>query len=292
MDVPPLDPVAALSALLGSLRDGSTAQPSYATAAHALSLVEELAAHLRTLTRTASCGAEPAATAVSIIPACDSQQTTSESDSDNYASSHSKSRPSARSRARMRRQQQQQQQAQQAQAQPQPQHETQTEPWQQQWQQWQWQWREHRPCLPLPGVIEAQEHHFRQSLWNGQWLVVPVAPPLTTGISAPGTPELVVLEAPVPQPKPEDFRHAMWSGEWRMVPLSYSQGQPLPPQYGVAANGAMDPALGVPATERARYLPFRLRVQRCMRVYRWQRMQRIWTEWMRSSGTQADSSLA
>ena len=149
---------------------------------------------------------------------------------------------------------------------------------------------------------EAQEQHFRQSLWNGEWLVVPVPPPLTTVMPAPmaGSPEsgvpaaagAVVLEAPVPRaaPEAEDFRQAMWNGEWRMVPMSYSQPPPLPAHYVAAAEGVADPPSGVPDTERARYLPFRLRVQRCMRVYRWQRMQRVWTEWMRASGSQAGSS--
>ena len=292
------DPVAVLSSLLGHLRDGKAAAPSSTTAAAALALCEELSNHLRALTISPSAG--PLSTA------CDSQCTTSESDSETSSKSVSKSRPSARSRARLRRQQQQQQQqqpdslgrfvAQQQQQPPPPRHahdpamqQAQHDEWQQ-WQQWQWQWREHQqlPSQPLPGVLEQQEQHFRSSLWNGQWLVMPVAPPHASmsappshvampavaaggggpvgGYAMQAPPHVMIRNGRHEMVIADDatFRQVMWTGGWHVVPRASLVG----------AHGA----------------DIKTRVQRCMKVHRWERMQRVWTEWMRGIEEEAQAA--
>ena len=58
------------------------------------------------------------------------------------------------------------------------------------------------------------------------------------------------------------FQQGMFSGGWQAVPAT-----------NMAATGTSAPT------------PFKERAQRCMKVYRWQRMQNVWTEWMRDAGS-------
>ena len=260
----PRDPVAVLSTLLGQLRDGKTSVSS-SSAVTALALCEDISDQLRALIMPPA--AAPLATA------CDSQCTTSESDSDSTVKGPSKNRPSARSRARLRRNQQQAQYSE-------------SQRHYDEWQQWQSQWRESQPMSqPLPGVIEQQEQHFRSSLWSGGWVVVPVAPIVPPGAGGPiaGATPIVTqsteamaenianrgaLVGHAPSMQVADvsdaiaFQQGMFSGGWQAVPAT-----------NMAATGTSAPT------------PFKERAQRCMKVYRWQRMQNVWTEWMRDAGS-------
>ena len=267
------DPVEVLSSLLSDLRDGKLAAPSRTIATAALALCDELSNHLRTLTLS------PSASLLST--ACVLQCTSSESDSETPSKGTSKSRPSARSRARLRRQQQQLLLLQQPQHDPaqQAQH---VEWQQQQWQQWQWQWREHQqlPRQPLPGVLEQQEQHFRSSLWNGQWLVMPVAPPHATtpsshvamaavaasgGGPAGGYPMQLSTHGMVVTDD-TTLRQATWTGGGGVMPRAI--------RASMAATHGVD---------------LKTRVQRCMKVHRWERMQRVWTDWMRLSSSREET---
>ena len=299
----PLDPAAVLGTLLDELRNKRNVAPSGASLTVAIALCDELAAHLRSLT--------PA----EVISACDSTCTTSESDSE--APSHSKSRPSAKTRARFRRHQQQQQLQQQQQQQqqelelhqePQPQ----WQQWQQQWQEQQQQWQEqHTPGTPLPGLLEQQQQQFRQSLWNGGWLMAPMAPigPMVAPMAQPNAGVGVVVvdgrgdgrgggrgggrgrhriaeqheEYCQPVGSAQTFTRAMWSGGWQMVPLAQVQEAPELPQQARSADGG-----GAMHTEGEAGGGLKQRVLRCMKVRRWQRCQAVWTEWMRAGDSAAE----
>ena len=276
-----VDPAAVLRGLLTDLREAKPQNLSGKTITDALALCEQLSHLLLTLDNE---GLAPGR-AQELTSACDSHNATSESSDSEAVTSQSSShnRPSARTRARLRRQRQRQQQQQ-------LQSEGENDEHQQgQWPEWPTQgWQMYTPGQPLPMVHEQQEQRFLNTLWSGGWHMVPVAPlpqqsphvatPYPTQRSShrraaggqrtrePSVGAVLVSDE-------SSFRQAMWSGCWHMVPLST-----VPPQVGV---------------DESRTTGFRERVIRCMKAHRWQRLQRVWTEWMRSqpaSGTEMKSA--
>ena len=286
-----IDPAVILGELLEKLRDPAVAPPSDAAAEAAIELCGQLAAHLRMslnspglvmMQVTAADGpaaeAEPnagAGTCCAPAAACtcaaseagtDSACVTSESDSD-HTSTHSRSRPSARARARLLRRRQEQGQQEQEQEQHGQQQLLQgasTGPADLQWQQWQWQWQgigthTHAPGQPLPRLQEhqvQQEEHFRSSLWNGGWVMAPVAlaAPMAVPMAAPMAPSppyhpydprrpAATSSAQQPQrlrhardqpprvrapPSEAAFQQQLWSGGWQMVPLQEEPSSETP----------------------------------------------------------------
>jgi hypothetical protein len=278
-EVPP-DPTTVLSALLDSVRSPRARKLERGSLERALGLCDELKTHLSGMLDgvvTAYSGVAEAVTgaqrATELTAACDSQVTSESevtSESDTPTSTKPRSRPNAKTRARhLRRQQEwqwrqwQDQQGQQAQ-QAQQNHQAQ-------------QGQRHATASgspPLPGVLEQQEQCFRESLWNGVWVVAPVVPAPETaaphvaspppgsasGDSVASAPRARVSGgAPVRVPPAlghATFRAGMWGGSWQMVTAQ------------------------VEPSEAGRLL-FQRRVQRCLKVHRWMRMQRVWTDWMR-----------
>ena len=295
-----IDPAVILGELLEKLRDPAVAPPSDAAAEAAIELCGQLAAHLRMMSLKPSPGlvmmqvtaadgpaaeAEPnagAGTCCATAAACtcaaseagtDSACVTSESDSD-HTSTLSRSRPSARARARLLRRRQEQGQQEQEQEQHGQQQLLQgasTGPADLQWQQWQWQWQgigthTHAPGQPLPRLQEhqvQQEEHFRSSLWNGGWvmapvaLAVPMAVPMAAPMASPSPPyhpydprrPAATSSAQQPQrlrhardkpprvrapPSEAAFQQQLWSGGWQMVPL---QEEPSSETPGRAQSG-------------------------------------------------------
>jgi hypothetical protein len=216
----------------------------------------------------------------------DSACATSESDSD-HMSTHSRSRPSARARARLLRRQQEQRQ--QVQDEEQEGHEHlqggSAGHADLQWQQWQWQWQAmgtHAPGQPLPFLHEyqeQQEEHFRSSLWNGGWVMAPIAlaAPIVASRSPPPPQHTYDPRRPsAASTQPRRLRHArdqpprvrappseatfqqqLWSGGWQMVPLQEEQPSsatspqpsqpPLEEEQGAQGKQVNQRAQGVPA---------------------------------------------
>jgi hypothetical protein len=326
------DPVAVLNALLHDIRDATPAKPSNATIEAALQLCTELTAHLHSLR---GCEAAPNTDSSARSPLtitmpvacesqCTSQCTTSESDSESHA--RSKNRPNSRARARARRaqlsQEQQQEEeeevvvgytearqqrrvAMQPELQPELHPSDTSVPW---------MW--HAPNQQLPGLMEQQEQHFRESLWGGGWLMVPVPPQQPVPNGGFQTPPFQEQHAaicdsgtqasayPASSHDAGHFCQTMWNGAWHMMPLGCASsgqaecaGESL--VAGTSEEGATGPVsyehpcgtfLEMPQStppcaplDAARDAPptFKKRVARCMKAHRWFRMQRVWTEWMR-----------
>ena len=378
----PLSPTLTQSSMLAQLQ--ALAQDAAAAAALtpeersealiSIDRLKELVSSTAKESPVASSCAAPSATGDE--QTTESQCTTSESESDGAATTtHSRSRPSAKARARLRRQLQAQQQQQQQELgvlaaaaaegvlnNGPPQH--------QQWHAWsphpqtRWQpgglrYGQENRHQPLPGLLEQQEQHFRESLWDGRWVVAPVLMPMppqptshpmsqyndNTGSNTNGnntnTAQPPRNAALAPARDEETFCLGMWAGSWQMVeypnqppppPNGRPNGHgtppppppPQPPQQQPNGHVSHDEASG----EEETGLPgcccgssephhaninttggnydkssgkmmmiglsgagntsctattgvMRERVRRCLRVYRWQRMQGVWTEWMR-----------
>ena len=259
------DPVAVLQSLLDHMRSAECTLSNSAAAA-SLNLCEEMSQHLRSILGSSN---------TQLVNACDSQcTTTSDSDSSHYTGS-SKARPNSRTRARWRRHKQEQDEAA-AEADA----AAEAAAWHHmQWQQWQWQWGEHmkrRTAMPPPGAIEQrmQEQQFRSSLWTGEWQLAP-----------PMSPQ----QADAAQLDESRFRQAMWNGNWQMIQANrprqaqalaqVSEEPTCTPTKSPASASSAAPAADAAAADGQN--SFRKRVQRCMKKWRWQHMQEVWTEWMR-----------
>ena len=253
-------PAALLSALLERMRHNPDIQTPEAAARAALAVSEELSKHFRKIIGD---------NISHDLSGTDGTALTSSSDSE--ANTQSKNRPNAKTRARFRRKLLRQQQQQQI-------YQEGPDPWNYAQEGW------HQPVVaPLPDLMEQQEQHFRESLWSGGWIMVPVLP--TCSPTEPSTEHSAgqllgqaacSVQSSSRHARPNtvraamvrdeaQFRHAMWRGGWQMVPIADA----LPENRSDSID------------VRSATTQFQLRVNRCLKVHRWRRMQRVWTDWMR-----------
>uniref|UniRef100_A0A7S3BCI2 Uncharacterized protein n=1 Tax=Haptolina ericina TaxID=156174 RepID=A0A7S3BCI2_9EUKA len=291
------NPAIMLSVLLDSLNDPAASKPSRATTEAALLLCEELTNRLRSLLdpdissrqsvgkgssggqpEADLRGHEPGSSSSTEIEAVESSETSGSSallaPADPVARTKARqgpSRPSARQRRKQSRQAMQAMQAHQTQAQ--------------------------HTQLAIQedhfSLLEQQQFEFEQAMWRGGWQMMPRAPTVYPAVAPPRA----------------EFQQYMWNCGWQMVPITPGRITPvtvrnlapgpadstaglatLQPEAadvdGAAQNAAASNAEQVDLSAQSAPVPEQLdlslreRFRRCLKVYRWQRMQSVWTKWM------------
>ena len=284
--------VSSLRAILSDLRDGK-GKPSRAEVAESLTLCYDIVKQLRSMTD----GGAGQRKATELTSACDSLTSGSDSEA---GSSSAKARPSAKARARLRRQFQQQ------------------------------QWQE-QPPLPGV-FEQQEQHFRESLWAGQWVVAPVVASPPKQSQQRPPPPSqpepprartTTAAERIARITHARDasaFREGMWTGGWQRVAIGEASAQPAAAAPVPEQEAELERMLTVPATrphhERipseelmlafgqqqwlmtaAAYTStggpvFRQRVLRCLKVRRWLRMQRVWTEWMRDEGEAPCCDLA
>ena len=302
-----IDPAAILETLLDRLlHNPEESKPSPKSAAAALTLCESLANHLRSLVSDepghpkASPSMMPTDTDIHgfgsglMTAAPESSAPVAAGAPVEGASGEGRrpSRPSQKQRQKLRRQQEAQQahaeqahaeqaQVEQAQAAGAPTH------------------------YEYMAMLQAQQQQFQQSPWSGGWQMVPFPPN-------------VPLSQMVFAPTPLDFHQSSWGVGWQMVPhppLFSAHAAAAParaPQHVRAPSPPRSPSAKrcppcaafparVPPTPPVPPKPvepvasdatLKERVTRCMKAYRWRRMQGVWTHWMRDEWLRNSAAAA